>query len=320
MQNLGTIANTFTVLEEKVKDAMYKVYSARHNQTQVLHLIEVYKNPLPANLMNIMNNLIALNHPYVIHVISQGNGLIVLNNRPQVNRPYIVYENVTHSYLSDYIHIQRFTERQSKLIFKKILEGVRALHNANICHRDLKPGNILLDENYNPKITDFYISCMNMNNLQGHAGTKSYTAPEVLANQPYDGILADIFSLGQLLFILVTGQFGFKSATPNDHFYGLIMAQNLDHYWQLIANHNLSQEFKDLFIRIVNPNPAQRPTINQILNDAWMQEINNLNPQQMDALENEVRNEFQLREQRIQQELQILQNNIDNLSDGDNTK
>ena len=40
----------------------------------------------------------------------------------------------------------------------------------------------------------------------------------------------------------------------------------------------------------------------------------------MDALENEVRNEFQLREQRIQQELQILQNNIDNLSDGDNTK
>ena len=320
MQNLGTIANTFTVLEEKVKDAMYKVYSSRHNQTQALHLIEVYKNPLPANLMNIMNNLIALNHPYVIHVISQGNGLIVLNNRPQVNRPYIVYENVTHSYLSDYIHIQRFTERQSKLIFKKILEGVRALHNANICHRDLNPENILLDENYNPKITDFYISCMNMNNLQGHAGTKSYTAPEVLANQPYDGILADIFSLGQLLFNLVTGQFGFKSSTPNDDFYGLIMAQNLDHYWQLIANHNLSQEFKDLFIRMVNPNPAQRPTINQILNDAWMQEINNLNPQQMDALENEVRNEFQLREQRIQQELQILQNNIDNLSDGDNTK
>ena len=320
MQNLGTIANTFTILKKKVKDAMYKVYSARHNQTQALHLIEVYKNPLPANLMNIMNNLIALNHPYVIHVISQGNGLIVLNNRPQVNRPYIVYENVTHSYLSDYIHIQRFTERQSKLIFKKILEGVRALHNANICHRDLKPGNILLDENYNPKITDFYISCMNMNNLQGHAGTKSYTAPEILVKQPYDGILADIFSLGQLLFILVTGQFGFKSSTPNDDFYGLIMAQNRDHYWQLIANHNLSQEFKDLFIRMVNPNPAQRPTINQILNDAWMQEINNLNPQQMDALENEIRNEFQLREQRIQQELQIIQNNIDNLSDGDNTK
>ena len=80
MQNLGTIANTFTVLEQKVKDAMYKVYSARHNQTQVLYLIEVYQNNIPANLMNIMNNLIALNHPYVINAISQGNGQIVLNN------------------------------------------------------------------------------------------------------------------------------------------------------------------------------------------------------------------------------------------------
>ena len=234
MQNLGTIANTFTVLEQKVKDAMYKIYSARHNQTQVL--IEVYKNPLPANLMNIMNNLIALNHPYVIHVISQGNGLIVLNNRPQVNRPYIVYENVTHSYLSDYIHIQRFTERQSKLIFKKILEGVRALHNANICHRDLKPENILLDENYNPKITGFYFCCINANNLQEQAGTKSYVAPEVLSNQPYDGIRADIFSLGQFLFILVTGQPGFKFASSKDVYYKLIIKKHLEHYWEKLES------------------------------------------------------------------------------------
>ena len=54
---------------------------------------------------------------------------------------------------------------------------------------------------------------------------------------------------------------------------------------------------------MVDPNPAQRPTIEQILNDAWMQEIINLNDEQMNALENEVRNEFQLREQQIQQGL-----------------
>ena len=144
---------------------------------------------------------------------------------------------------------------------------------------------------------------MNMNNLQGHAGTISNAAPEVLANQPYDGILADIFSLGQLLFNLVAGQFGFHSATPNDQFYGLIMAQNFAQYWQNFANLNLSQEFRNLFIRMVNPNPAQRPTIDQILNDAWMQEINNLNEEQMNALENEVRNEFQLREQQMQQNI-----------------
>ena len=152
MQNLGTIDNTYTIQTLKGEEGFfYYIFTVRHNQTQDLQLIEVYKNALPANLINIMNNLIALNHPYIIRFIGQGNGPIVLNNHPQVNRPYIVYENVTHSYLFYYISAQEFTERQSKLIFKKILEGVRVMHNANICHRNLKPGSILLDENYNQK-------------------------------------------------------------------------------------------------------------------------------------------------------------------------
>ena len=170
----------------------------------------------------------------------------------------------------------------------------------------LNPENILLDENYNPKITGFYFCCINANNLQEQAGTKSYVAPEVLSNQPYDGIRADIFSLGQFLFILVAGIPGFNFASSEDIYYKLIIKQHLDHYWEMLEsmiNLNLSPKFKDLFIRMVNPNPAQRPTIEQILNDAWMQEIINLNDEQMNALENEVRNEFQLREQQIQQGL-----------------
>ena len=223
-----------------------------------------------------------------------------------MNRPYIVYENVNNNFLDIYILNRGFGERQSKLIFKKILEGVIAMHNANICHRDLRPENILLDENYNPKITGFYFCCINANNLQEQAGTKSYVAPEVLSNRPYDGIRADIFSLGQFLFILVAGIPGFNFASSEDIYYKLIIKQHLDHYWEMLEsmiNLNLSPKFKDLFIRMVNPNPAQRPTIEQILNDAWMQEIINLNDEQMNALENEVRNEFQLREQQIQQGL-----------------
>jgi len=156
MQNIGTIDNTYTIIAFKGIEGTYKIYSSRHNQTQALHLIEVYRNAIPANLMNIMNNLIALNHPYVIRVIRQGNGPIALNDHPQVNSPYIVYENVTHTCLYNYVKIQRFTEMHAKLIFKKILEGVRAMHNANIYHRFLNLDNILLDDNYNPKITDFF--------------------------------------------------------------------------------------------------------------------------------------------------------------------
>ena len=177
------------------------------------------------------------------------------------------------------------------------------MHNANICHRDLKPENILLDDNYNPKIEEFYYSCMNANNLQENSGTLRYKAPEILMNQPYNGIKADIFSLGQLLFNLVTGLNGFKSARQDDQLYRLIMEHNYDQYWNQFANINLSQNFKDLFVRMVSFNPEQRPTIDQILNHPWMQEINNLNNEQMNILENEVRQEFHNRE------FQVLQNN-----------
>ena len=119
-----------------------------------------------------------------------------------------------------------------------------------------------------------------MNNLNQRVGRLPFMAPEILSNQPYNGINADIFSLWQILFILVTGIKGFETANVNDQFYRNIIQHSIDHYCQIIDYHdlNLSQDFKNLFIRMVDPDPAQRPTIAQILNDdPWMKEINDLN-------------------------------------------
>jgi serine/threonine protein kinase len=318
MQNLETIDNIYSILQKKNKEPSFTTYSVIHNQTQVKYLIDVFNDHIPANMINILNNLNALNNPYIIHYVANGNGPIVLNNKPPVNREYIVYENVIHSELCLYLkinHNQRFTERQAKFIFKKILEGIRAMHNANICHRDLKAENILLDENYNPKISGFYFSCINANNLQDMQGTISYAAPELLLNQPYNGIQSDIFSLGQLLFVLVTGRLGFNNANQNDNFYRLIInPQNHAQYWAILNDLNLSQSFKNLFVRMVAQNPNQRPTIDQILNDEWMQEINNLNDNQRIALENQVLQEFQNREVLLQQHPAMIINNHDDLN------
>ena len=147
------------------------------------------------------------------------------------------------------------------MIFKKILEGVRALHNVNICHRGLTIENILLDDNYNPKIYDFYNSCMNMNNLQGDVGNRIYMAPEKILNQSYNGIIADIFSLGQILFNIATGINRFNSESKDDIYYRLIIEHHFLQYWQLIEkkyNLNLSQNFKNLFIRMVAHNPVHK--------------------------------------------------------------
>jgi len=305
MQNLGTLDDQYTILSLKYNTGFRRGYHARQNQNQNDYLIELpinnNINAFPANEINILNILQNIDNPNILHYIGNGNGPLVLNNQPPINKPYLVFEYVPKNILFDYIFAGAFTEKHSKLIFKKILNGIRSIHNAGICHRDIKPENILLDENYNPKIYDYSFACLNANNIQEFVGTINYSAPEILLNQPYDGIKCDIFSLGQLLFNLVTQIFGFQSAREDDQHYTLIRQQNYAVYWDspAFANLNLSNNFKNLFVRMVAFNPNERPTIDEILNDEWMQEINNLNAVQIDNLENEVRNEFQNREAQI---------------------
>jgi len=95
-------------------------------------------------------------------------------------------------------------------------------------------------------------------------------------HKQYNGFKADIFSLGQLLFYLVTVQYGFNFSSINDKFNSLIITNNIDVFWEHFKelNLNLSQSFKNLFIRMVSNNPNNRPNIDQILTDVWMDEIN----------------------------------------------
>ena len=92
----------------------------------------------------------------------------------------------------------------AKLLFKKILFGVKSIHKNRICHRDLKPQNILLDDNYNPKICDFGLAEETRKKNVGPRGTYEYVSLEVFKFYS-DGIKVDIFALGIILYNLVTG-------------------------------------------------------------------------------------------------------------------
>ena len=141
--------------------------------------------------------------------------------------------------------------------------------------------------------------------MNDFVGTPNYASPQIFKCKPYNGSKADIFSLGVILFNLVVGMFGFMEAKSNDKYYRWIMANQIDKYWSSLAtaqiNHlNFSQQFKDLYIRMVSFNENNRPTIDQILNDNWFNELQGLNNEQLNQLENEVRNEFIARENHIQ--------------------
>ena len=100
------------------------------------------------------------------------------------------------------------------------------LHEKNIAHRDLKPENILLDANLTVKLADFgFATNHNIDALQDFCGTKSYMAPEILERKTYNGLKADIFALGVMLLVLVSGKTPFKKAKMSDINYQLIIYQ-----------------------------------------------------------------------------------------------
>ncbi len=314
MQNLGTLDNRYTILRLISNDADRDYYAGRDNENQNNYIIAIKvnnpggnDNDFPANEINILNQLNVLNDPFILTFINHGNGQLILQHEEPRNVAYLVFENADLNFsLHECLTLGGFQERQAKLIFKKILNGIQAIHNANICSRGIRPGKIIFDDNYNPKIYSFDFSCLNANNLQDRGGKREFAPPEIFENHPYNGFKYDIFSLGQLLFMLVNGKFGFQSSHNNDHLYVLIRNHQYNAYWHQMLQQNLnpSGSFKNLFVRMVAHNPNERPTINGILNDVWMQEINNLNAEDMNNLENQVQQELQNRRNNLLQNQQ----------------
>ncbi len=110
-------------------------------------------------------------------------------------------------------------EATARRIFKQVAEGVAYLHSHNIVHRDLKLDNILIEESTRMvKLIDFGFSVVVGNGvkLKVFCGTPSYMAPEIVRKHEYDGKPVDIWALGVLLFVLLTGTFPFRGISEQD--------------------------------------------------------------------------------------------------------
>ncbi len=309
MNSEETIDNKYIIKEKKGKGATAYVFLVEEQNTQKIYASKVLNEP--SNLFNkeieILNALKSINNPYIVNIIDSGTGPIIRANRPTTTSQYIVLEYAPRGDILKYIQLTQngLREKYGKVIFRKILKGVQACHNANICHRDLKMENILFDEQFNPKICDFGLAAFNELKLKDFVGTETNAAPEVLLHKPYDGFKADIFSLGVILFTLVTCKKGFEKAHEKLHSYRLIKNEKYDLFWFFIGNQipKISDELKKLYLKMVSFKPQDRPSIEDILNDDWFQEIRDLNNEQLTQLENEIREELLKREQTVQEKI-----------------
>lgn len=110
-------------------------------------------------------------------------------------------------------------------------------------------------------------------------GTRNYMAPELLEKRPYRGTCVDIFAAGVVLFIMATGTWPFDNrANSLDKLYKYIIDKDYSGFWKAWSlsedalkapDRNLSEEFKDLVVRMLAYCFSDRPTIEEIKEHAW---------------------------------------------------
>ena len=295
---LGTLEN-YLIIEKLEKGGYSTVYKVQHEITKKLFAAKVVERYCK-NEIEMSKKLSDTQSPFINKYIDFLQGDLKIGKTEDFVS-FFIFELCSKGSLNQYInnYLGGFEEKYCKVIFYKIIQGIKVIHDNGICHRDIKMDNILLDDEFNIKICDFGFSCNNKKYLDDYLGTRKYMAPEIVKGMVYDGIKADIFSLGILLFNLRTSKFIFDLNKVNGiSLYDYIKDKN-EMIWKIAESNGikgLSKEFKNLFLKMVSYEPNERPNINDILNDEWFSEIRNLSKVDLEKLNQEVVNEFKKRE------------------------
>ncbi|KAL5551301.1 hypothetical protein UlMin_001477 [Ulmus minor] len=166
----------------------------------------------------------------------------------------------------------RFSEDEARFFFQQLISGVSYCHSMQICHRDLKLENTLLDGSPTPrlKICDFGYSKSALLHSQPKStvGTPAYIAPEVLSRKEYDGKIADVWSCGVTLYVMLVGAYPFEDPEDPRNFrktIGRIMSVQ----YSIPDYVRISADCRHLLSRIFVANPAKRITIPEIKQHPW---------------------------------------------------
>jgi eukaryotic-like serine/threonine-protein kinase len=164
--------------------------------------------------------LARLNHPYIAQLYDGGT--------TDEDLPYLVMEYVDGQRIDHYCEENGLDVDARLELFRKVCDAVDYAHRNLTIHRDLKPSNILIDAHGNPKLLDFGIAKLLDDGAGGlppavtregmRAMTPEYASPEQMRGEPV-AVATDVYSLGVLLYRLMTGQspYGLSGATPLEY-------------------------------------------------------------------------------------------------------
>ena len=193
----GGFASVFLVLSTKYNIEFVAKVSDFKGKTGELDTTEI-------------NSLINLSHPHIIRTYEYFTDSDYM---------YLILEYCEGGSLDDFvkkngpIHPPRLYN-----ICSQILEALKHCHDLKIAHRDIKPGNILIDKNERLKLADFGLSQIieKKKLVQNFSGSRPYMPPEVLNRQAYDPFAADVWALGVTFFQISTGELPWNPDSPKE--------------------------------------------------------------------------------------------------------
>ena len=191
-------------------------------------------------------NVLSLsNHPFIVKLIYAFQTLTKL---------FLILEYCPGGDLSKHLSIEKkFDEKRAKFYLCEVLLALENLHKRNIIFRDLKPDNVVLDEEGHCKLTDFGLSKEGIDNNQytkSFCGSIAYLAPEVLKKQGH-GKAVDWYLLGVLLYEMLTGTTPYYDRNKNNLFY------NIEQGKLTIPNY-VSENAKSLLKGLLQKDPKKR--------------------------------------------------------------
>ncbi len=248
------------------KGGMAEVYEANEPLLQrrvALKIIaaEDLDGPTAINLFYSEGKTLAqINHPNVVTIFQLG---------VDQGIHYIAMEFVEGPSLEVLLQKQKFDHEYAMMIFGKVLTGVQALHRKGIVHRDLKPNNIIVTSDKKVKIVDFGIAEI-ITTTQKPAktglviGSIPFMPPEVADGNPAT-FQSDIWSLGVILFCLLTGKRPFTGSGPTE-ILNNIKNQNIS--LPILKSVHLSTQANAVIQRMCNRSLEKRySSVDEIINE-----------------------------------------------------
>ena len=259
-KNLGP----YEILDLIKEGSSSKIYLGKSKFTKELVAIKaINKSPLKNNLDDLLL------------ITKQMETLKILKHRNIVTL-YEIYESKKYIFLiTEYlggkdlieklIHKKRFNEEETLRIFFQLLDALIYMHQMNICHRNLRAEHILFDKNNRPKIVGFGYSSFYESNktIEGAYGSLCYACPEIIDETPYNPELADVWSLGVILYVLICGYLPFSDEDDNKNKI-LISSGKID------FPKEISNKLKDLLRHMLDQNPNKRYTFDKVLKHPWI--------------------------------------------------